>query len=155
MTGSLLTDLGLRSDRKWWRDRWFYVAAAAAVPVVMALRYGLGEWAVTPPRSWALLLSFTIWQPAVEELLFRGVIQGRLRATAVGQWQRAGITGANLSTSALFVMAHLAHHTPGWALAALLPSLVFGWMRDRHGSVYPGFVLHCVFNGLYLLAGLP
>ncbi len=155
MTGSLLTDLGLRSDRAWWRDRWFYIAAAAAVPVVLALRWGLGESAAAPPRSLALVLSLIIWQPAVEELLFRGVIQGRLRSIPIGQWQTAGFTGANLSTSALFVAAHLAQHPPGWALAALAPSLVFGWMRDRHGSVYPGFMLHGVFNGLYLLAGLP
>jgi membrane protease YdiL (CAAX protease family) len=151
--GSLLTDLGLRSGLDWLRDPWLYAAAAAAIPLLLLMHLVLDPAGSAPERSAAVIVSFVLWQPAVEEVLFRGVIQGRLRETAIGQRRAAGITGANLLTSLAFAAVHGVHHPPLWALAVLVPSLVFGSLRDRHGSIYPGLALHMTYNVLYLLTG--
>jgi membrane protease YdiL (CAAX protease family) len=33
----------------------------------------------------------------------------------------------------------------------LLPSLLYGYFRDRHGSVYPAIALHVFYNAGYFL----
>jgi membrane protease YdiL (CAAX protease family) len=152
---SLLDNLAIRPALRWLRDPWLYAAALAALPVAFAVRALLDAPPPETARGLGWLVGFLIWQPLVEELLFRGVLQGQLRATRPGRTHWAGITGANALTSALFVVAHAIWHAPAWALAVFVPSLVFGFMRDRHASVYPGLLLHCAFNGAYVLAGLP
>ena len=155
MSESLLDSLAVRPVFGWLRDPWLYVAALAALPVAFGIRALVDVTQGEPARDFSWLVGFLIWQPLVEELLFRGVLQGQLRATRPGRAQRAGISGANLLTSAVFALLHAIYHAPTWAIAVLIPSLVFGFMRDRHGSVYPGLLLHCVFNGAYVLAALP
>ena len=137
------------------RDRVFLCALAAGSAVWMI-------WAfITPvaPLSWSrlssfLFLSVALWQPLVEELLFRGVIQGTLSRAG---WRRelgAGMTIANVATSVLFVAGHLLTHPLLWALSVLFPSLLFGVMRDRFHSTYPAIALHVFYNtGYFLLAG--
>ena len=155
MSESLLDNLALRPAGGWLRDRWLYAIALAAFPVAFGMRAltDVAETEPTPDLSW--LVGFLVWQPLVEELLFRGVLQGQLGRTRGGRWQCRGISGANLLASALFVLAHASHHAPAWAVAVFVPSLAFGLMRDRHGSIYPGLLLHAVCNGAYVLAGLP
>jgi hypothetical protein len=46
-------------------------------------------------------------------------------------------------------------HPPLWALSVLIPSLIFGSVRDRLQSAYPAIVLHCFHNsGYFILAGV-
>ena len=101
--------------------------------------------AVTP----LLLLSLVLWQPLVEELLFRGVVQGLLLRTRAGAASRWGLSVANLVTSLVFVLFHLVNQPAIWALGVFLPSLLFGLFRDRSGSVWPSLALHVVFNGAF------
>jgi hypothetical protein len=46
---------------------------------------------------------------------------------------------------------HLWSHPAGWAAAVIVPSLVFGYVRDRYQSVYPSIVLHLYYNAGYAL----
>jgi membrane protease YdiL (CAAX protease family) len=149
--------LGLQPERAFYRDRRFFLALLAGV--VFWLLLGL-----TSPRSpltWQQLVSWrffslALWQPCWEELLFRGVLQGGARQYAWGQWCWRGLTGANVVVSVLFMAGHWFYHPPLWACAVLLPSLLFGWMRDRYGSVYPAMVLHAFYNaGYFWLTGFP
>lgn len=71
---------------------------------------------------------------------------------AWGRRSWLAISGANLITSVIFMLFHFAHHPPLWALSILAPSLLFGYFRERHESVYPPFALHSVYNLGYLLA---
>jgi membrane protease YdiL (CAAX protease family) len=83
-------------------------------------------------------------------------VQGELRHLACGRRTWGGISAANLITSLLFVLGHLWQHPAAWAVAIAVPSLVFGWFRDRHGSVYPCIALHMFYNtGYFALTGLP
>jgi membrane protease YdiL (CAAX protease family) len=61
------------------------------------------------------------------------------------------LTQANLTSSALFTTLHFTSHAPLWAIGVLLPSLLFGYFRDRHDSIYPAIVLHIFYNAGYFL----
>lgn len=104
-----------------------------------------------PAGGLAALALACIAYPVVEELLFRGTIQPALAR----RWPlRAlpGISAANFHTSLLFALAHLFFHPPALALATYFPSLVFGHLRDRSGSVVPGTIVHAVYNlGFFVL----
>lgn len=111
------------------------------------------------PLSWQRILSVAflmaaVWQPIVEELLFRGCLQGVLGRRAWARRTVMGISAANLMTSMLFSSAHIPTHSLLWALLTLFPSLVFGVLRDRSGSVVPPIALHIFYNtGYFLIAG--
>jgi membrane protease YdiL (CAAX protease family) len=97
-----------------------------------------------------------LWLPAIEELLFRGLIQGQLTRIAWGRRSIGPITMGNAITSLLFVMSHWYSHSLGWTASILLPALVFGYMRDRFQSTYPSIALHVVYNaGYFILTGIP
>lgn len=111
------------------------------------------------PLPWPRILSVgflmaAVWQPIVEELLFRGCLQGVLARRAWGRRTVTGISLANLLTSILFIGAHIPTHSLLWALLTLFPSLVFGVLRDRSGSVVPPIAIHVFYNtGYFLIAG--
>lgn len=138
------------------RDRQFAAAALVAPAVWLALlalaRPSIDPgWAIADPLRFA---SLAFAWPLLEELVFRGALQPRLARTAWGARENWGITTANVVTSVLFASAHLAAHDPALAAATFLPSLVFGYFRDRYGSVWPGAALHVFYNtGWFLLAG--
>jgi membrane protease YdiL (CAAX protease family) len=99
----------------------------------------------------ASFLLAVVWQPIVEELVFRGRLQGFLSSPAWGRQTFVGVSIANLLTSVLFAMAHTATHPLMWAYLTFIPSLLFGIVRDRSGSVYPPIALHIIYNGGYFL----
>lgn len=150
-----MREIGLSPAPGLWRDRHVLLAALAGILV------GIGLWWMMPPGYarpvWAnpwLLLSFLLWQPLLEEVLFRGVIQGQALRTGWGRRRWLGISAANAATSLLFVLLHLFHHPPLWAFAVLAPSLVFGHLRERHASLWTALLMHCGYNAVYLTAGL-
>ena len=126
---------------------------------------GAAFWVVLPfltvvqPLPWLRILSLAfllavLWQPIVEELLFRGCLQGVLSIRGWGQRSLVGISIANILTSVVFAGAHIATHSLLWALVTLFPSLLFGVLRDRSGSVFPPIALHIVYNaGYFMLTG--
>jgi len=139
----LAVDQPLRvlQDPPWWLVTLGGSAAALAF-------WWLGPFssaAVALSSIW-LWLGVVVWQPLIEELLFRGLIQGQLLHATWGPRAAYGISVANLLTSLLFVAAHWLHHAPLWALAVLPPSLIFGWLRERHQNTWSPFVTHAAYN---------
>lgn len=103
---------------------------------------------------WAVLAVVLLY-PVLEELSFRGLLQGWLQEL-LGQRQRwrrlpAGISLPNLFTSLAFCAAHLPTQPLGWVAGAFLPSLLFGYLRDRTGSVLPPMALHVYYNAGLML----
>ncbi len=105
-------------------------------------------WTLREPRRFALV---ALGYPVLEEIAFRGLLQEWLRERWPNLAPRAGITGANLLTSALFSAAHVFAHPLPWALAVFVPSLVFGYFKDKSGTLSPGIVLHVFYNAGYFL----
>ena len=92
--------------------------------------------------------------PVLEELSFRGVIQGML----FQQWGSKGLgllSFANIATSFIFVLFHLYSHSLVWAMAIMMPSLIFGYFRDKYRSVIPALLLHIFYNSGYFLLYAP
>lgn len=147
--------LGLQYNRPFHRDSVFLLLLALG-PIVWLSMIGLFAFQPLPRhaiRSPAFL-SFALWQPLFEELLFRGIVQGHLLQSMARQKTWLGLSTANLLTSFLFSLAHLAGHSVSWSLLVFVPSLCFGFVRDRFGSVYPSFALHAFYNaGYFLLIG--
>ena len=140
------------------RDAQFALAAGAGPVVWLAFALALG---VRPDPAGSFFadpvrfLGLAVAWPLVEEGLFRGVIQPALAHTRGGAREAWGVTTANAATSVLFAVAHLLAHAPVWAAATVVPSLVFGYFRDRYGSIVPGAALHVFYNaGWFLTLGL-
>jgi uncharacterized protein len=148
-----MQDLGLRLGWVWLADPRFVLALLAGLLFWLALfwmaRGGLVE--TGPAPGLAVLVSLVLLQPLVEELLFRGLLQGRLLMRGWGRRQLGGFTLANLAASLLFAALHFASHPPLWAAGVLLPSLLYGYFRDRYDSVLPAIALHVFYNAGYFL----
>lgn len=129
------------------RDMAWYVALVCG-PLAWCVLFAFD---LLPPAAKILvLLRCVLIQPVVEELVFRGLLQGWLREKL--QWRRFGISAANVVASLAFVAGHFFYQPTAWALAVFIPSLVFGYFRDRHDSVLPSMILHAWYNaGFFLL----
>jgi uncharacterized protein len=153
----IIHTLGVDCCPAFYRDG-FYVAAVLAGAVfwfALALFVALRPLKPAEILSWPFF-TLTCWQPWWEECLFRGVIQGELRRWPWGGKAWHGVTRANVLTSCLFCLAHWWSHPPGWAVAVIIPSLIFGYCRDRYACLYSSIALHAFYNaGYFMLTGLP
>ncbi|HKJ87252.1 MAG TPA: JDVT-CTERM system glutamic-type intramembrane protease [Gammaproteobacteria bacterium] len=140
----------MHKDPRFW-------AAMAAGPLFWLGLFGAGT-AVADP-AWVLqrpsaFLRVALLFPVAEEAVFRGFLQGEL----AHRLPRVGIgplTAANLLTSVLFSLLHLLAHSPLWAAGVFLPSLAFGYFKDRYGGLAAPIALHAWYNAGYfaLFAG--
>ena len=152
----LFSETGLLTCQPFWRDAQFYLALLAGLIVLTVLYFFFPlHTNIIRTGQWGLLLSLILWQPFGEELLFRGIIQGQLHQLPWGQHSWLHLSAANLLTSFAFVALHLVYHPSLWAVAIFFPSLVFGYFRERHQSLYPAFALHSLYNLGYLVTASP
>jgi uncharacterized protein len=146
--------LALRRPRSWGRAFSFCLGAIVAIYAVSALVSAIplpqspsNEQGLTPtqwePRYAAAFAAnvvlFTVAAPFVEELMFRGLGQSLLRG--LGRWPSIVVVG----------VAFGATHGLLEALLVLVPfGIALAYVRDRTESVYPGMVVHALFNGTAL-----
>jgi membrane protease YdiL (CAAX protease family) len=139
-----------QTEERYWRDPLFFAAVAAA------LLYWLGLYLLTRPEvdaAWPLRepLRFVypaLLYPVVEEWVFRGLVQDvchrRLRP-----WRLGPLSHANILTSLLFTALHFINHPPLAAALVFIPSLVFGFFKDRTGQLGAPVALHIFYNSGY------
>jgi CAAX protease family protein len=135
---------------RYWRDVLFYAAIAAA------LTYWLALFLITRPQpnlAWPLREPLVFIYPAllypiVEELVFRGLLQD-LAHRHLKAWRLGPLTHANILTSLVFTALHFVNHPPLWAAAVLVPSLLFGFFKDRSGGLAAPILLHVFYNSGY------
>lgn len=90
----------------------------------------------------------------VEELAFRGWLQGLLADHLPHRWWGQRLSLANLLTSLLFAAAHLAVTAHWQNLLVFAPALIFGYFRDHYQRVAPAAILHCFYNaGFFMTQG--
>lgn len=96
------------------------------------------------------VISIVVMAPLVEELLFRGAIQGHL----MRKWQMPylGIVVSSL-------IFGVVHGNPAQIPFAFVVGMALGWMYYLTGSLLPGMLMHFINNGssvlLYALSGDP
>ena len=88
------------------------------------------------------IISITIMAPLVEELLFRGAIQGYMLRKGMKPLH------AILIASAIFGIVHM---NPIQIPFAFAIGLIFGWLYYRTGSLVPGIVGHFINNSIACL----
>jgi membrane protease YdiL (CAAX protease family) len=127
------------------------LGAGIAIAIVNYVGKTLPSGGVLHPVQFDLVfLNAVIVSPLVEEITLRGFLQERLEMDGSPAW-------ANLVTTGVFVAMHL----PGWFFqgrettlagytARLLPlavlSLIFGWIKQRSGSLYAPVLAHAINN---------
>jgi hypothetical protein len=134
--------------RAWPPDAHLALALLAAIPVWLALAVWAGPHMRVPLGLWAWV-SLVAVQPLLEELVFRGILQGQALAWLghQGKPRRLGpLTWANVLVTLAFVLLHLRAQPLAWALAVAVPSLVLGHLRERFASVWPAVGVHAVYN---------
>jgi uncharacterized protein len=150
--------LALRRPPSWWRAAGLAVAAVVVIYVLEGIVSALplpespGKEQGLTPTHWepahagafaANLALFAVVAPIVEELTFRGVGQSLLRFL--------GRTPSIVLVGVAFGLAHGLVE----ALIVLVPfGIALAWLRERTGSVYPGMVVHGLFNGIALAAAV-
>ena len=85
------------------------------------------------------IISIAIMAPLVEELLFRGAIQGYMLR------KRMKPLHAILIASAIFGIVHM---NPIQIPFAFAIGLIFGWLYYRTGSIVPGIIGHFINNSI-------
>lgn len=89
------------------------------------------------------VLAIAVFAPLLEEVLFRGAIQGYLMRRLKSPWL------AILIASLIFGVIHM---NPIQILYATLLGIVFGWIYYRTGSLVPVIIGHVLNNSLAAMA---
>ena len=143
--------LALRAPESWWRA---LRLASAAFALIVACEFVVSliplpvspgkeqgdtpvHWEPAHAGAFALnMFLLAIIAPIVEELMFRGLGQSLLRF--LGQMPSVVLVG---------VAFGLAHGLVEGLLVLIPFGIAVAWVRDRTDSVFPGMLIHAVFNG--------
>jgi len=111
-------------------------------------------------QKWQVILYFWIAAPIQEEIIFRGFLQLvlEMRHPVVIQLGNFKLSFAVLVSALLFAAVHIATGRLGASLSEVLfivfgafaLGILAGWLRWKSGSLFPGILVHALFN---ILAG--
>ena len=109
---------------------------------------------ITLSSGWLLLLLYHLACVALpEEVFYRGYMQSRLNeAFPSGVRVLAARLGVGwIYTAVLFALGHYLIDFRLDTLATFFPGLLFGWLRERTGSVAAPTIFHALCNATILL----
>lgn len=102
------------------------------------------SWMIDKPKY---VLWYIIIIPIVEEMAFRGFLQNLIeKHKPRGCKTHSVFSWANLITSLIFAGFHLINHAQVIALMTFIPSLIFGYFKDKYQNIVPGILLHSLYN---------
>lgn len=140
------------------KNDWQFGVAVVAAPIFWLILFAWGrplvplDWLVVQPGRFAVV---AFVYPVLEEIVFRGGLQPWLQEKIWRRHAIAGVSVANVMTSVIFAGLHFFTHPLVWALLIFVPSLVFGYFRDRHGLLAAPILLHVFYNaGFACLFGM-
>jgi len=132
-----------------------WVVFLICVPLVVAFGYSLNcvnEWIDLPNlvetemdgmiKNVSGIISIVIGAPFMEELMFRGAIEGHFLRQGKSPWFAILISG---------LFFGLYHMNPAQIPFAFLLGCLLGWLYYRTGSLWPGILCHAVNNGLAVI----
>ena len=126
-----------------------------AAPFYWAVLFSVHRPAVDifwPLGAPAAFLMPALVYPVLEEIVFRGAAQGMLWKTRLAAVALGPFSGPNIVTSIAFAGFHVLLQPSFVTIAVIVPSLVFGYFRDRYRGIVPPILLHVFYNaGLFLL----
>ena len=92
----------------------------------------------------AALFVIAVAPAVLEEIMFRGMLQGRLLA----------LLGLRLGIFVTAVAFALVHMQPLVLPIHLGIGIYLGWLRQRSGSLLPGMLMHFTYNGAIVVLGV-
>lgn len=102
-----------------------------------------GAGVIKPVGGWKFV-QYIFIAPITEEIIFRGFLQKLIKEKFPARiWS---LTSANIFVSVIFASLHFASSANFYSLSVFFPSLIFGLLYDRNGSVIPCIVVHSIFN---------
>jgi membrane protease YdiL (CAAX protease family) len=126
----------------------YVVYLVALIAVVMALTHfipafnasqsqELGFTSLYGMERFVGFIVFVVIAPAIEELLMRGFLYGKLRQANMSLWPAA------IVVSVLFAAAHGQWNV---AVDTFLLSMIACYLREITGTIWPGFIIHMLKN---------
>lgn len=113
--------------------------------------HGWAGFHLTLPDGFLVLLLSQLLVVAVpEEIFFRAYLMSRFEARWPSRRRLWGgaVGWPLLLSSLLFAFGHFVIDLAPARLAVFFPALVFGWMRNRSGSIAPAALFHALCNVL-------
>ena len=115
------------------------IGVGLALPAMLLGRVGLAPVAIL--RDLPYLAPANALEGFAQEVQFRGLLLGALERSLSPLW-------ANVAQAAVFGLAHLAISYGGpeapFVPITFLVGLVFGWLVQRTGSIWPAVIIHAV-----------
>jgi membrane protease YdiL (CAAX protease family) len=151
---------GITLDRFALSLNWFVGFSILFLPAFVILYWLYRSWwfhlpmGVVFPPDWLLLLLYHLVCVALpEEVFYRGYMQSRLNRVFPRPVNLlSGRVGVGwLYTALLFALGHYIISLRPEALATFFPGLLFGWLRERTGSVVASTAFHALCNATVLL----
>jgi hypothetical protein len=103
--------------------------------------------ALSPVVRWGFILSAVIGAPALEETIFRGLVQSSIIQSGVVRSRWTAIVIA----SVLFTLIHWDAAAPQALIMLYVLSLALGYVYERTGNLLAPITLHATFNALQIL----
>jgi uncharacterized protein len=122
----------------------FYLGAAAGATKLLHLTFRL----TIPAHFWPLFLGQLLLVALPEEWFFRGYFQAKMNRVFGRKWKLFGAEfGPGFFITALvFALAHLLGGQTWDRLLVFFPALVFGWLREKTGSLAAPVLFHFASN---------
>lgn len=133
----------LKDDKYWW------IALFSVVPFYLLLILYIQK-PLTPKFNhlWSTsFFFFSFFYPVVEEIIFRGMFQSY--AAKIVNKHIWILSYANILTSIIFCSLHIIYQPSLWALSVFIPSIIFGYFKDKYNSLIPPIMLHIFYNASY------
>ena len=100
-----------------------------------------------PDRFWEWVITHFLVTALPEEFFYRGYLLSRFKERWPDGRRIFGVTvgRAFLLSAVLFAIGHLAIFQ-FWRLGVFFPALLFGWLREKTGTILGATLLHGTFN---------
>ena len=138
--------IGLNLNKEWLKDVIFYLALLAAIPVKILIILLSSHTKVYPDLSMHFIISL-LFVSCSEELFFRGFLMPLLSSFIKGNFWF--FSYSNIVVSIVFSISHIFMHNIFWSTLVFFPSLIYGYFREKYGSILPPVILHFVYNLVY------
>lgn len=136
----------------------FLVSSLVVFPAFFALAHvwqtailGLKGFETPPfPNLVAVIVYQLLIVALPEEFFFRGYVQSGLDAVFAPRWRILGVQlgWSWILTAAVFAIAHSFIVYRWWHFSIFFPALVFGYLRERTGSITAPVLFHAASNVL-------
>ena len=138
-------------QNSYWKSIIFWTATLIVISILIIILMELlgGTTENTKTESlqnnmgiWSILIAFVsaaIISPIYEEIFYRGFLYRWFRV----KW---GVPAGILLSSFVFMLVHIP--TYNTLPINFLSGVIFSWTYEKTKSIYPGMIIHAVFNGI-------